>query len=117
MPDLHELATKEDPASHGTSAVLYVFPWKGLRILPSACDVREASTRQAGGDPGAAKVDRAEMTETLITLKVTHKKPLPESAVKAIEQRFYSYCFSQGVEVGVTATLAELPKEPGREDK
>lgn len=57
------------------------------------------------------------MTETIITLKVVHKKPLPDNAAKAIEQRFYSFCYSQGCEVGVTATLAELPKEPGKEDK
>lgn len=117
MPDLHELAAKEDPASHGTSAVLYVFPWKGLRILPSACDVREASASQAGSYRGETQMDREQMRETIITLRVVHRKDLPKLAAEKIAEKFYGWSYSQGVEVGVTATLAELPKEPGREDK
>jgi hypothetical protein len=55
--------------------------------------------------------------ETVLILRITHKKPLPEGVTDAVAQRFYMWSYSQGVEVGVTATLAELPKEPGREDK
>jgi hypothetical protein len=53
--------------------------------------------------------------ETVIVLKVTHKKDLPPTVAEAIAQRAYMFLYSQGVEVSVTATLAELPKEPGKE--
>lgn len=53
------------------------------------------------------------MTETIILLKVTHRKPLPELATDTISQRAYSWLYSQGVEAGVTATLVEVPKELG----
>jgi hypothetical protein len=57
------------------------------------------------------------MTETVIVLKVTHKKDLPKDATDAIAARFYGWSYSHGVEVSVTATLAELPKEPGKENE
>jgi hypothetical protein len=45
------------------------------------------------------------MNETTIVLKVTHKKPLPPNATDVVAQRFYMWAFSQGCEVGVTATV------------
>jgi hypothetical protein len=55
------------------------------------------------------------MTETIIVLKITHKKPLPPESTDAVAQRFYGWAYSRGVEVSVTATLSEMPKEPGKE--
>jgi hypothetical protein len=57
------------------------------------------------------------MTETLIVLKVSHKKPLPKDATDMIAQRAYSWLYSQGVEAGVIATISEPPKEPGKENE
>jgi hypothetical protein len=57
------------------------------------------------------------MNETVIVLRIQHKKPLPKDATDAIAQRFYGWAYSQGVEVGVSATLAQRPKEPGADDK
>jgi hypothetical protein len=57
------------------------------------------------------------VTETVLILRIQHKKPLPAGVTDAVAQRFYMWAYSQGCEVGVTATLAELPKEPGREEK
>jgi len=34
-----------------------------------------------------------------------------------IAQRAYSWLYSHGVEAGVIATLAPLPKEPGKENE
>lgn len=53
------------------------------------------------------------LNETIVLLKITHKKPLPKLVTDTIAQRAYSYMYSQGVEVGVTATLVEVPKELG----
>jgi hypothetical protein len=55
------------------------------------------------------------MTETVIVLKVTHKKDLPKDATDVIANRVYGWCYSQGVEVSVTATVDEPAKEPGKE--
>jgi hypothetical protein len=55
------------------------------------------------------------MTETVIVLKVTHKKDLPKDATDAVASRFYTWAYSRGTEVTVTATIAELPKLPGKE--
>jgi len=57
------------------------------------------------------------MKETLITLKILHKKDLPKDATDAIAQRFYGWAFSRGVEVSVAAAIAEVPKEPGKENE
>lgn len=46
------------------------------------------------------------MTETKIILTVTHKRPLPEGATDVIENRFYGWAYSRGVEVGVKAEIA-----------
>ncbi len=50
------------------------------------------------------------MKETIVLLKITHKKPLPKLVTDTIAQRAYSYMYSQGVEVGVTATIIEIPE-------
>jgi len=57
------------------------------------------------------------MKETLITLKILHKKDLPKDATDAVAQRFYGWSYSRGVEVSVTATISELPREPGKENE
>lgn len=43
--------------------------------------------------------------KTHILLEVDHQKPLPQDAQKVIEQRFYMWAYSQGVEVGVSAQI------------
>jgi hypothetical protein len=55
------------------------------------------------------------MTETIVTLKITHKRDLPKDLTDAIAQRTYNFLYSQGCESGVCAALAEMPKEPGKE--
>jgi hypothetical protein len=45
------------------------------------------------------------VTKTTIVLTIEHKKPLPEGAADLIAQRFYGWAYSQGCEVGVTASL------------
>jgi hypothetical protein len=42
--------------------VLYVFPWKGIRIPTAARDMREAQASAAGSDCRAAEMDRETMT-------------------------------------------------------
>lgn len=117
MRDLHELAPEKDAARHGSPSVVSLQAWKELGILASPFDMREAPTGEPGSDCGPREVDRTEMKETVIVLRVQHKKPLPPIATDIIAQRAYSWLYSQGVEAGVTATLAELPKEPGKEGK
>lgn len=56
------------------------------------------------------------MNETFILLKVTHKKPIPEIATDIVAQRAYMWFYSQGIEVGVTATLVETPEKFKTED-
>jgi hypothetical protein len=51
------------------------------------------------------------VTETKIVLTVTHKKPLPEDATDVIANRVYGWCYSQGVEVGVTAEVVKPEEE------
>lgn len=53
------------------------------------------------------------MNQTIVILTIDHKKPLPAGATDVIAQRFYMWAYSQGVEVGVRATVAQQPKEPG----
>ncbi len=55
------------------------------------------------------------MTETIVTVKILHTKPLPKEALDTIAQRTYSYLYARGCEAGVTAALAQMPKEPGKE--
>jgi len=50
-------------------------------------------------------------TETLITLKLTHAKPLPEGVTDIIAQRVYGWCLNKGTPVAVTAAVAEVPRE------
>ena len=47
------------------------------------------------------------MNETKVILTITHKKPLPAQFLTVLENRFYMWAFSQGVEVGVKAELVE----------
>ena len=56
------------------------------------------------------------MNETFILLKVTHKKPLPQMLTDIVAQRTYMWAYSQGVEVGVTASLVEVPPKLKTED-
>jgi len=51
-------------------------------------------------------------TETLITLKITHSKALPEGVTDIIAQRVYGWCLNKGVPAGVRVILNEVPKEP-----
>jgi hypothetical protein len=55
------------------------------------------------------------VNETVITIKIVHKKPLPKDLTDAIAQRTYNFLYSQGCEAGVSAGLAQMPKEPGKE--
>jgi hypothetical protein len=57
------------------------------------------------------------MTETILTIKLTHKKELPPNLTDEVAQRTYMYLYSRGCESGVQATLATLPKEPGSKDE
>jgi len=50
-------------------------------------------------------------TETLIILKLTHAKPLPEGVTDIIAQRVYGWCLNKGTPVAVTAAVAEVKKE------
>jgi hypothetical protein len=59
---MHPLEPAQDTSRDGASAVLYVFPWKGIRIPTAARDMREAQTGEPGSDCGPREVDRKEMT-------------------------------------------------------
>jgi hypothetical protein len=57
--------------------------------------------------------------KTIVILTIEHKKPLPSKVpiTDAISERVYNYCFAQGVEVGVRASLAQEKVEPWEEFK
>jgi hypothetical protein len=57
------------------------------------------------------------MKETLITLKIRHRKNLPALTTDVLAQRAYAWLYSQGVEVGVTASIVVYPPEPEDEGK
>lgn len=57
------------------------------------------------------------MTETIITIKLVHSKPLPAETTDVVSQRVYGWLFNKGVPVEVTAGIVQMPKLPGREDK
>lgn len=45
------------------------------------------------------------MTETIITLKLKHTKPLPAMTAEVVAQRAYGWLYSQGIESGVEAVI------------
>lgn len=53
------------------------------------------------------------MNETKIVLTVQHKKPLPPDATDVIANRFYSWSYAQGVEVGVKAEIVDSCRKCG----
>ncbi len=57
--------------------------------------------------------------KTVIVLEIEHTKPLPNKTplTDVVSQRVYGYLYSQGVEAGVRAALAQMPKEPGDESR
>lgn len=58
------------------------------------------------------------MKETIVLLKVTHDKPLPELSGQKAAEHFYNWAHAKGSKVVVTATLVEVPPELGtREEK
>ena len=52
------------------------------------------------------------LNETLLIVKITHKKPLPKRVdiTDIVSDRLYGYLFSQGCEASVRASL--IPQKP-----
>lgn len=45
------------------------------------------------------------MTETYLTFKLTHKRPLPDETAEVVAQRIYNWLISRGVESGVEPVI------------
>jgi hypothetical protein len=110
---MRPLAPEEDATGHGTAQVVDLRAWKELGILASPSDMREAQASAAGSDCRAREVDQQDMTETIITLRIVHQKPLPKDAERTIANRAYDFLYARGVEVSVIPLIAEVPKEIG----
>lgn len=109
---MHQLAPEKDPASDGKAQVLCLRSWKELGVLSPPSNLSQAST----SIPGSNREEKS-MDQTIILLTIEHKKPLPKDAAKVIEQRFYMWAYSQGVEVGVRATVLPVKNYEVWEEK